>query len=391
MTNTLKNSIGECIRLNVMKILIATGIFPPEAGGPATYAAHFAEECILKGHDVCVIAYGDPSKRKGFRYPVISIPRLPLPFRYGLFFFACMYYGFSSDVIFAQDGFSSGIPASFASLFMRKWLVVKIVGDASWEYGKNTHRTEENIDAFQKRTSYPLLLRCIRLFQWFVCKISSDVIVPSSYLKGIVVGWGINKSKISVIYNAAPATPPFDGGNREHFLFFSAGRLVSWKHFDGLIRAFARIHAVFPRARLAIAGDGPCRAELEAEARHLGAMGYISFLGAVSSKEMPALYARASCFVLFSSYEGLSHVLLEALAYQTPVIASDAGGNAELITDGINGMLVPSGDEDALASTLAAFLSDPHSAIPRPGLTDNKSYTWKALTEKTLLLLAGHS
>ncbi len=350
-----------------MRILIATGIFPPDVGGPATYVPSFAAACVRRGHAVHVIAYGDPRGRDTFGFPVVSIPRWPLPFRYGLFFLACIRYGFSADVIFVQDGFSSGIPAFFASLALRRRLIVKIVGDAAWEYSRNSGMTDDTIDMFQNRTSYPLLIGAIRFFQRAVCRRSVHVIVPSEYLKGIVLGWGVDVRAVRVVPNSVPLPPLFPSVRRDPFLIFSAGRFVPWKGFAGLIRAFDALAPSYPHARLAIAGDGPCFPPIRLLASSRASSSRISFLGSLSPEDMSAWHFRAGCFVLFSEYEGMSHAILEALARRTPVIASDAGGNAELIAHGENGMLVPTRDPHALQGALRLFLSDPRAAIPHPG------------------------
>lgn len=348
-----------------MTILIATGIFPPEVGGPATYVPLFARSAIAEGHSVRVITYGSGSI-PSFPYPVISIPRLPVPFRHFLFFLACFRHGFSADVIFSQDAFSSGVPAACAAFLLRKSLIVKIVGDFSWEYARNSGRLHDDIDAFQRRSSYPLIVSLIRRFQGAVCRFSRQVIVPSDYLRHLVIGWGVDSRDVVVVRNAVSRAFQQSSVLRDPFLVFSAGRMVPWKGFDGLIRAFSAIAPSFPSARLVIAGDGPCLHSLSALASSSPVSSRISFPGSLSSAEMSSWYSRAGCFVLFSEYEGLSHVLLEALAHGIPVIASDAGGNRELITDGENGMLIPPRDENALSRALASLFMRPRQSFLHP-------------------------
>ncbi len=370
-----------------MRILLATGIFPPDVGGPATYVPSFASACVLRGHTATVIAYGNSLGRDAFSFPVVSIPRWPLPFRYALFFLACVRYGFSTDIVFAQDGFSSGIPAFFASVIIRRRLVVKIVGDAAWEYARNVGMTDDTIDLFQNRTSYPLIIKAIRFFQRAVCRHSSQVIVPSDYLKRVVIRWGVSPDMIVVIRNTAPRSLPSASFSRDHTRFFSAGRLVLWKHFDILIRAFARVSADYPRARFSIAGDGPCREMLESEIARTGMGERITLLGILPPSEMAAWYSRAGCFLLFSDYEGLSHVLLEAISYGLPVIASNAGGNSETVKHGENGILVPYGDEAALVTAMISFLRDP-ALIPHPGPSRSDPYSFDDQIAFTLRALS---
>jgi glycosyltransferase involved in cell wall biosynthesis len=131
-------------------------------------------------------------------------------------------------------------------------------------------------------------------------------------------------------------------------------RLVPWKGVDGLVRAVVRI----PGMRATIAGDGPLRAELEALSASLGVGDRVRFLGNVPKEEVDALLARVHCFVLNSTYEGLPHVLLEAMRARIPVIASDVGGTSELVEDGVSGLLIPQRDEDALVAALKRLAGD---------------------------------
>ncbi len=349
-----------------MKLLIATGIFPPDVGGPATYVPFLASACAKSGNGIRVVTYGSSAVPDSVAYSVTRVPRYPLPLRYFLFFVACVRQGFGADAVFAQDGFSSGIPAACAAFLLRKPFFVKIVGDFSWEYARNAGITADGLDAFNGRTAHSPTVRGIRFFQRFVCRRARRVIVPSRYLEKTVAGWGVPVERIAVISNAVPRPEGGLPAVRERFLVFSAGRLVPWKGFDGLIRAFARIRREFPSARLVIAGDGPCRAELEAGTEQEGVAHAVTFLGTVSAAEMGAWYSRATCFALFSSYEGLSHAILEAFAHGLPVIASDAGGNGELLSGNALGTSVPSGDEAALEGALLSFFRGPDRAVPVP-------------------------
>ncbi len=365
-----------------MKILIATGIFPPDIGGPATYVPFVADEFVRRGHSVRVVTYGS-RRAGGLSYPVTGVPRFPLPLRYFLFFFACVRYGVFADCIFAQDASSSGVPAACASFILRKRLIVKIVGDFSWEYARNAELVMDEIDNFQKRSTYPFIVRMIRFCQKAVCRRAACITVPSRYLKGIVMGWGVNTEKITVIPNAVIVTAHPVLAERDRFMVFTAGRFVPWKGFDGLIRAFAKARDAAPSARLMIAGDGPCRESLVMVASDAGVLDVVLFLGRISPSEMATWYSRAGCFALFSSYEGLSHVILEALSYGLPVIASDAGGNAEAVTDGINGIVVKSGDEEALAMALVNFFKNPMF------IKKNISYSTAAMIDDILGVLQG--
>jgi glycosyltransferase involved in cell wall biosynthesis len=140
------------------------------------------------------------------------------------------------------------------------------------------------------------------------------------------------------------------------------GRLVARKGVDRLLEALARI--VDRAWRLEIVGFGPERDPLEARARALGLSERVEFLGRVSSDELVAAYRRAACFVLPATLderadtEGLGVVLLEAMSYGVPVVATRMGGIVDVVDAGRTGVLVDD-DPASLAAGIASILDDP--------------------------------
>ena len=122
------------------------------------------------------------------------------------------------------------------------------------------------------------------------------------------------------------------------------------KQHATLVAAFALLHERHPRARLVLVGAGPLRADIEAQIAALGLGNAVRMLGARSDVEqiLPAL----DVFVLASSTEGMSNAILEAQACGLGVVATAVGGNPELVTHGVNGLLVPAADATALARAL---------------------------------------
>ena len=144
---------------------------------------------------------------------------------------------------------------------------------------------------------------------------------------------------------------PFSG----HILF--VGRLDQVKGVPLLIEAFGRLRARHPGAHLTIAGDGPARALLEAQAAPHGQA--IRFAGYVDEPGVAALLAQADMLVLPSFAEGLPVVLMEAFASGVPVIATQVAGVPELVEDGISGFIVPPGDVETLTARMDRLLSEP--------------------------------
>ena len=141
----------------------------------------------------------------------------------------------------------------------------------------------------------------------------------------------------------------------------TVGRLQPVKDQALLLRAFAALTRGNPsiksKVRLVIVGDGPLRNELSHLASELQIADQTWFAG--SSANVPDLLRVFDVFVLPSLAEGISNTVLEAMATGLPIVATRVGGNSELVQDAVNGTLVSSGDEPALADALAGYVNDP--------------------------------
>jgi len=137
----------------------------------------------------------------------------------------------------------------------------------------------------------------------------------------------------------------------------SVGRLTPVKDQALLLRAFVPVLAAEPRAALAVVGDGPLRAELEALASEYGIAARTRFLG--DRSDVAKILPGFELFALSSRSEGYSIALLEACASALPIVATRVGGNEEIVHDGITGRLVGAGDEQAFALALKQLLNDP--------------------------------
>jgi glycosyltransferase involved in cell wall biosynthesis len=151
------------------------------------------------------------------------------------------------------------------------------------------------------------------------------------------------------------------------FLYF--GRLDVEKGVDCLIRAFARLQAEVPLARLHIAGQGPERTRIGSLASSLGIDRAVDFPGWLSSHQLDRPLAEAGASVAPSTWaEPQGLVAVEAIVRRVPVIASSAGGLGEIVEHGVRGLLFPNGDEEALLACLRAIASG--SSFPEHALAD---------------------
>lgn len=345
------------------KILIATGIFSPEIGGPASYAKILANKLKDSGATVLtyspVLSFKDDNSQP---YKIIRVwSKWPKGLRHLNYFFKALSLVRKSNVVFALNAVSAGVPAMYAAKIAKKKFFVKIVGDAAWETAMNKGKTHLLIDDFQKskKTGW---IAVLHKFQYKVCKSADGIIAPSQYLADIVAGWGIPKDKIRVVYNGVD----FKGANISQEeakkkieiygdIILSAGRLVPWKGFRMLIKIMPRLSEISQLFRLVIVGDGPDREMLESMIKNLGLERKVYLVGRKSQEELATYMAAAGMFVLNTSYEGFSHQILEAMTTGLPVITTVVGGNKEIIRQGENGFMVKYQDEFNLVEAVKSL------------------------------------
>jgi glycosyltransferase involved in cell wall biosynthesis len=381
-----------------LKICVVTGTFHPEVGGPPTYLYHLLPALVERGHEITVVTYGDVAQEFEYPYPVVRVSRRrPIPVRLIQFTKQVWRVARDCDLIFV-NGY--GLPPAVVNLWLRKPMVIKLVGDFAWEYAVRHGLVDkhENIDDFQQR-QHSLVVRLLRgLQRWYVNR-AQAIIVPSRYLAGIVQGWDVPSEKLQIVHNAVDVAaydrlPTREDARRELDLggkvILTVARLTPWKGVDRLIALLPRLRERVSDANLVVVGDGPERANLERLVRRTGVSDTVHFAGQVP-RDRVVLYLRAAdVFVLYSGYEGLPHIVLEAMLAGTLVVASAKGGIPEVVEDGLTGRLVSWGDDARLHDALLEALSDPARAMSwaeRARARIERDFSWAGLAERTASLL----
>jgi glycosyltransferase involved in cell wall biosynthesis len=149
------------------------------------------------------------------------------------------------------------------------------------------------------------------------------------------------------------------------FVVVTAARLVPWKGVRMLIDVVYALRKRGTPVSLEIIGDGVCRAEFEEHTRSIGAIPYVHFVGSIDRDELGRRIKAADAFVLNTSYEGLSHQLIEVMSIGTPIVTTAVGGNPELITDGETGLLTPYNDAPLLTAAIENIMRDRTRALER--------------------------
>lgn len=141
----------------------------------------------------------------------------------------------------------------------------------------------------------------------------------------------------------------------DRFVWLAVASFEDQKDYPNLLRALARIKDHACRPLVLAVGDGPRREAIETDAGQLELLNNIRFLGV--RNDVPALMSAADAYVMASAWEGLPMVLLEAAASALPIVATDVGGNSQIVKEGETGVLVPPADAEALATSMLAMMS----------------------------------
>ena len=339
-----------------MKILITTGIFPPDIGGPASYIPRTATALVKLGHDVRVLTSSEPVhlKRDDEPYPfVIHRVNRRLPFLWRSFNYIryILRLARNTDIIYANGLFTE---TGIVSLSLRKPLVMKVVGDKAWERATNRGWVADDFSIFQTK-NYGIKVEILKWLRSWSVRHADKVIVPRQYLANTITGWGIEKDRVSIVYNGSEPTnnvKPVEIPLPTQKKVVTVGRLIGLKCIDQLIHAIAMLEGT----GLIIVGDGPLRSHLESVAKTHNISDRVYFAGARTREETLALMAACDLMVLNSVHEAFPHVLLEAVSLHLPVVATAVGGIPEMIEHGKTGFLVEPNNTDQLSRTIWEIL-----------------------------------
>lgn len=349
-----------------MRVLIATPLYPPDIGGPATYTRFLERHLPHHGINFDVVSFH-------------TIRMYPKIIRHGIYFVKLLIRGWNVDIIYALDPVSVGVPACIASFFLRKKFYLRVPGDYAWEQGQQRFGITDTLDVYRKKSKKPIIVKFLAWIQTCVARMATQVIVPSEYMRAVVAEWGVDARTITRIYSAL--NPIVQSETKETlraqfgysgFVVTTAARLVPWKGIESLVEAVRTLHVAGTDITLEVIGDGILRELLESCISSKDAGGYIHMRGSVDTQELNERIAASDAFVLNTSYEGLSHQLLEVMDSGVPIVTTSVGGNKELITHGQEGLIVPFNDVEAIVKALTVIRTDTHSATKRAECAQEK-------------------
>jgi glycosyltransferase involved in cell wall biosynthesis len=346
-----------------MRILITSPIFPPDLGGPSTYVPSLASALVERGHEVTVVAFCSDPEPKGWPFRVVAIPRRWMPLRYLHDFWEVLREAGRHDLVYINEHLA--LHVALAARLRGKPTVIRAYVDGTWEISHRLGWHRDSITDYQLRR-YDWRVALLRRLQRMWWGWMRRIIVPSRFIQNIVQGHGIPSQKIALIHNAYHGPLTFAPDREacrtrlelpeDRVVLLSICRLMVWKGVDGLIRALARLPG---NHHLYVAGDGDELESWTALAAELGLADRVHFLGNVPHAELMGWIRAADVFLLNSSYEGLSHTLLEVMWLGTPAAVSAVGGNPELIEDRVTGRSFAFQDDAAIAEAVRELLADP--------------------------------
>jgi glycosyltransferase involved in cell wall biosynthesis len=339
-----------------MRLLFVNYEFPPVGGGAAYASFEIAREFAALGHHVDFLTAATPGTSRDEQIDGVRIFRVHCHRRS---IHDIGFVGALSFIVFAAPrlralarsvpydayhyffGLPTGILSCIPGAHRGKPYVVSLRGSDVPGYNKDL-------------SAYHRLMLPITRRIWG----GAYRVVANSYELRRLASAVMPQLRIDVIPNGAKRTsaPRAPRAADAGFRILTVSRLIERKGVDTLIEALARTGDA--RLSLDVAGEGPKRSSLRelADARGVGAR--VHFHGFADRAAIASLHARADVFVLMSRAESCSMALLEAMAAGVPVVASRVGGNAELVTDGTNGLLLPPEDVDELARTLSRLAAD---------------------------------
>jgi glycosyltransferase involved in cell wall biosynthesis len=238
------------------------------------------------------------------------------------------------------------------------------------------------------------------MFDWFsgvrTIKAADRIVAVSASVKEDISHYrGVDRDKIEVIHNGVdievfkPSKPILRDKYAEGFdnVFLFLGRLIEQKGLPYLIDATKEVIKDYPSTRLLVVGRGKLKGALEARVRKEGLQKHIVFPGFVDEKTLPSLYSSCDAYVLPSLWEVLPISLLEALSCGAPLIASDAGGNPEVVENGVNGFIFEKRNTNQLAEEMKTLANDPalRKRMARKSREIAvKKFDWDIIAQKTI-------
>lgn len=355
-----------------MKIVLATGIYPPDIGGPATYVRALAEEFALRGMEVTVITYGKADRIEDYgSWSVVCVPKWGPIFRWWRYARALKAHASDADIVYAFSSVSSGVPL-FLSRIKSPKRILRLGGDFGWE--RYTDRGGQlGLRAWY--ASRPWIRGTMqRLLKQF-----DHVVFSTSFQQEIYREMYKYLPQNSVLENALPKGDTRLHKKHEPFRLLFLGRFVGFKNLPLLLRAIAKV----PGVRLTLIGDGPMEKSLRQLSTELLLDQRVTFLSSVQEAQKGEVFQEYDLLILPSITEISPNAALEARAAGLPVLLTDQTGLSSLLNSGMT--LVPLSTPIEIIRALADSVSQ-YDTLAISAANPVPKRTWKDVSDEHISL-----
>lgn len=368
-----------------MKIcMVLSTPFPPKEGiGYYTY--NLSKKLIEVGHKVVVITRGSLTKTQKEVFDNIEVIRTPFIPIYP--FYLHIHSLFVKKALQSMESeidlvhIHSPLPPNIKTIHpIILTIHTPMLSDNNYINIKSFYSLLTKISA--RFVSFPLELKHIK---------SSDIITTvSDSVAEELEEYGLNPDEVSVVSNGVDTNLFYPNKkeskiNKKYIMY--AGRIDREKGLFDLIESAKYICSKRTDISFIIAGNGRDINKLKRKIKKIGLQNRFTFLGQIEKDHIIKLYQSATLFILPSYHEGLPTVLLEAMSCGLPVIATDVRGNRDLISNGVNGFLVPPKNPKKMTETISILLEN-QSLREQVGKNARKTimenYTWNAVSYKFL-------
>ena len=299
-------------------VVIATGIYPPAPGGPATHAKAYKDYLLKKGWQVRVLTYA------GCADGVVCVPvELPRAYRYFKYLWELYKLSKGADVILGLDALGIGFPVWLVSKARGVPYVLRVGGDVLWERKALSGKTMDSmLEFYEHSKGVGLFGRIVSL----VLRGAKTVVMPTVLLAKVYEDYyGVSGETLMVLPNPLPTKKELVVEEINEKVLVFASRLVAYKNLDRLIEAFARVYADDPLVRLRLFGSGPEEKRLREHIQKKG-LEEVVVVARASHEEVLRTIQNAHLCVAPALTEFYPNYVMECLSYGVPFVISKEYG-----------------------------------------------------------------
>ncbi len=357
-----------------MRILLATGIYPPEIGGPATYVKELAGRLQARGAQVTVLAYGEQQDEEG-KWPVVRVSRRGgMLLRWWRYRKMLRLLGQDTDIIYAFSGVSVGVPLMLSRVRGPR-RVLRLGGDFGWERATDSGDRSTLSEWYTRPTWVQRRMHSVlRTFDYIVFSTAFQAELYERFYTHLPIH--------GVIENALPGTQPVLHRRHTPFKLLFLGRFVAFKNIPALIDAMT----LLPDMSLTIIGDGPLQQDLLVQIDELTLSDRVTVLPPAQGQDKQTVFLSHDLLVLPSITEISPNAALEARGTGLPVLLTEETGLSLSLRQGmiIEQLRTPEAIARAIQDAAAQYdIVAARAAAPLP------ERPWETVADEHMTLFQG--